>query len=271
MKRYWFASISMLMVLFIAGGGLFFWQQINKETTMTVSKVKRVEDGRVIIGLDPNYAPMEFSNADGKMVGFDIDLIKAAFAQMGESYELRPIPWDKKTELLNSGEIDLIWSGLNISDERKKLYEFSIPYIKSEQIIIVSTHSDVVIKSQLANKRIGIPKGSFTMPILQEFSKNNPEGEFASITEFGSLPEAMVAILTGDIDVVIGDNVVGRYYTSNSLGQYRILSEPFLKGEGMAVAAKKGSKERINKINKTLTALTENGTLPEIHTQWFGK
>lgn len=271
MKRYWFASISMLMVLFVAGGGLFFWQQVSKNPETMTDETAKMTDNRVIVGLDPSYAPMEFKGADGKSIGFDIDLIKAAFAKMGEAYELRSIPWDKKTELLNSGEIDLIWSGLNISDERKAIYDLSIPYIESGQVMIVATHSDVLTKSQLANKRIGIPKGSFTMPILQQFSQNNPEGEFTSITEFGSVPEAMVAILTGDVDVVVSDSVVGNYYASNSPGKFRVLSELFSKGEGMAVAAKKGNGARINQINKALTALTEDGTLPELQAQWFGQ
>lgn len=273
MKRYWFASVTMFLVLFVAGGGFFFWQQLGREdvqVTTTVKQDGRVDD-RTIIGIDPNYAPLEFTDVSGKIIGFDIDLINAAFAKMGEEYALRSMPWDKKDELLNSGQIDIIWSGLNISDERKKIYEFSVPYVKSGQLIYVAAGSDMTTKYQMANKRIGIPKGSFTRPMLEEFSRNNIEGEFQSITEFSSLPEALVGILTGKIDVVVGDSMVGRYYTSNSPGKFRVLAEPFSTGEGMAVAAKKGNREAINKINKVLNSLEADGTLSKINEDWFGK
>lgn len=255
--------------------GLLFWFDVfNIRKTEQVVKKEVVAErsaDTLVIGLDPNYPPMEFMDANANMTGFDIDLIRAAMRRMNKPYDLLPIPWGAKTDMLNDNSIDLVWSGLNITDERKQIYELSQSYLKGEQIFIVSAISDIRTPNQLAFKRIGVPAGSFVTPMLEEMSNSNPDGKFEGIKEYSEAATAMTAVLTGEVSAAVVDGVAGRYYASNSPGKFRVLSEVLVETGGTAVAAKKGNTALINQVNTVLDQMHADGSLEEIRTKWFGQ
>ena len=92
----------------------------------------------LIVGIDDEFAPMGFRNEAGEIVGFDVDLAKEAARRMGVIFEFRPIIWDKKEAELNSGRIDIIWNGLDITPERQAYILYSKPYMDNRQIILVT-------------------------------------------------------------------------------------------------------------------------------------
>ena len=79
------------------------------------------------IGFDESFAPMGFRDEDGEIVGFDVDLAKEVAKRMRAEVEFRPIKWDKKEEEITSGNIDMIWNGLDIIDDYKEFMIFSKP------------------------------------------------------------------------------------------------------------------------------------------------
>ena len=74
----------------------------------------------LIIGIDDKFAPMGFRDENNEIVGFDIDMAKAAAEKMGVEVKFQPIDWKTKETELSSGRIDLIWNGYTITDERKE-------------------------------------------------------------------------------------------------------------------------------------------------------
>lgn len=264
------------IVLVIAAvvGALFWFDIINLKKTDEVvirEQVKEKSADTISIGLAANYPPMEFLDANANVVGFDIDLIAATLDGMGQPYELVLMEWYKYKEMLESREIDLFWSTVNITDERKTTYELSDSYLKGEQLIVVAADSDITLSSLLADKRVAVQTGTFVLPMVEDFGKNNALGDYAEILDYPQSALAMTAILTGDVDAFIGDAVNILYYVKNSPGKFRILSEPFLETEGYAVAALKGETEIINRVNKELSKMRNNGTLESIYAKWFGK
>ena len=91
---------------------------------------------KIVAGLDDSFVPMGFKNEKGEIVGFDIDLARAVAQKLGSEVEFKPINWDSKILDLNGGNIDLIWNGLTITDERKKETEMSNPYLTVHQLIV---------------------------------------------------------------------------------------------------------------------------------------
>ena len=75
----------------------------------------------MIVGSD-NYPPYHYENADGKLIGIDVDLATEAFRRMGYQAVFRTIDWEEKKELVESGEIDCIWGSFSI-DGREDQYQ----------------------------------------------------------------------------------------------------------------------------------------------------
>ena len=77
------------------------------------------ETKTLVVGLDDTFAPMGFRDDAGELVGFDIDLAKAVTEKIGYEVTFQPIDWAMKETELNSGNIDCIWNGYSITEERK--------------------------------------------------------------------------------------------------------------------------------------------------------
>ena len=97
----------------------------------------------LIIGIDDTFAPLGFRDEKNEIVGFDIDMAKAAAEKMGVDVKIQPIDWKTKESELNSGRIDLIWNGYTITDERKEKVLFTKPYLKNSQVVVTLADSDI--------------------------------------------------------------------------------------------------------------------------------
>ena len=85
-------------------------------------------------GTEPTFAPFEFQEKDSKdFTGFDMDLIRAIGKQMGRDVEIKNMGFDALIPAINSGNIDVVASGMSITEERKKSRDFlrSVLYVRS--------------------------------------------------------------------------------------------------------------------------------------------
>jgi len=92
------------------------------------------------VGFDASFPPYGFKDAKtGECIGFDLDLAKEVAKRNGWKIILKPIDWDAKDAEINSGNIDCIWNGFTITEEREKQYTWSAPYVTNAQLILVRT------------------------------------------------------------------------------------------------------------------------------------
>lgn len=120
--------------------------------TETKPNAEQVMPTKIVVGLDDTFAPMGFKNDKGEIVGFDIDLAKAVGQKLGIPVEFKSINWDSKVIDLNNKNIDLIWNGLTITDERKKEVLFTNPYLQNSQVVVTKAGSTVLTKADLKGK-----------------------------------------------------------------------------------------------------------------------
>ena len=102
-----------------------------------------LDKGELILGLDETFPPMGYRDANGDIIGFDIDLATEVCSRLGVKLKLQPINWDSKEMELNGKTIDCIWNGMSITDERISGMDLSTPYIANKQIIIVKSDSGI--------------------------------------------------------------------------------------------------------------------------------
>ena len=95
------------------------------------------ENGKLIMGLDDSFPPMGFRDEKNEIVGFDVDIAKEVTSRMGVELVLQPIDWKAKEMELKNKNVDVLWNGFTITEERKQELTFSEPYMYNEQIIVV--------------------------------------------------------------------------------------------------------------------------------------
>ena len=117
------------------------------------------EKGELVLGLDESFPPMGFRDEDNNIVGYDIDLAKEVASRLGVKLILQPINWDSKDQELKTGNIDCIWNGFSINEERKQNILFSDPYMKNNQVVVVTADSNFKTLADLKGK-VGFTSGN---------------------------------------------------------------------------------------------------------------
>lgn len=211
------------------------------------------------IGFDKAFPPYTYEE-NGEFIGFDIEVAKAVCELEGWTAELKAINWDEKDNLLNSGEIDCIWSGFTING-RENDYTISDPYCDNTYVVVVPKSSDITDLKGLSEKVVGVQAASSGA----EYLNNNEKGKalaqsFKLLSQFTDFGGAFESLEKGVIDAVIIDKSSGNYYAKNSKDELRILDEAVV-DEKYGVAFKKGNTELCSIINADLKKLSENGTI----------
>ena len=171
-----------------------------------------LDKGELILGLDETFPPMGYRDANGDIIGFDIDLATEVCSRLGVKLKLQPINWDSKEMELSGKTIDCIWNGMSVTDERITGMDLSTPYIANKQIIIVKSDSGISTKADLAGKTVCAQQGSSAVDAIS--AEPDVKASFGSLNEYASNDEAFLDLKAGRIDVLVVDEVYGRYMIS---------------------------------------------------------
>jgi polar amino acid transport system substrate-binding protein len=224
-----------------------------------------------IIGLDDTFAPMSFRNEQNEIVGFDVDLAKEVAKRNGWNIRFQPIDWAMKEAELNSGNIDMIWNGYTITDERKEKVNFTDAYLTNSQIIVILSDSDIDEIDDLKNKTVATQAESSSLDAARKLDGFIESLKDGKIIEYSTFNEVFNDLESGRTDAIIVDEVLARYYINNKgEGLYKVLDEN-LGIEEYGVGVRKEDEELLEKLNITLEEMKNDGTDDEIYSMWFAE
>ena len=222
---------------------------------------------KLVVGLDDNFPPMGFRDEKNEIVGFDIDMAREAAKRAGIEVEFKPIDWNAKEAELLGKRVDALWNGLTILEERKEKILFTDPYMINKQIIIVKAGSSIKTKADMAGKVVGAQEGSSAVTAMQKDKELS--SKFKETKLFGDNIAALMDVEAGRLDVVVVDEVVGRYLVNKKPDNYVVLADDF-GTEDYGVGFRKDDEATRNKINDVLGEMKKDGKAEEIAKKWFG-
>ncbi len=227
------------------------------------------EKGEIIMGLDDTFAPMGFRDDKGELVGFDVDLAKEVFERAGFEVKLQPIDWTMKETELNSGNIDVIWNGYSITEERKEKVAFTQAYLENRQIIVTLAGSSINTKTDLEGKKVAVQSESSALEAVNQEPEIVATFDGGEPVLFDTNHEAIMDLEAGRVDAVVGDEVLVRYYVKQKNPEdYKILEEDFGEEE-YGIGLRKEDKKLLKLLNETLDEMREDGSYDKIYEKWF--
>ena len=114
-----------------------------------------------INGIDADYPPFAYIDEKGNPAGFDVECLDWIAQEMGFEVKHQPTAWDGIVSSLLAGKIDLVYSGMSITEERKKKVDFTIAYWEINQALCVREDSDLNIIAALSgNYTVGSQRRS---------------------------------------------------------------------------------------------------------------
>ena len=223
---------------------------------------------KIVIGLDDNFPPMGFRDDNGELIGFDIDLAKEAGKRLGIPVEFKPIDWDSKEAALKSKQVDMLWNGLTITEDRGKQIAFSKPYLNNAQILVVRADSPITDRAGLAGKVIGTQEGSSSVEALDK--QVDFKNSLQDVKKYGDFVAAFMDLEVGRTDGLLVDSVVGRYYMSKKPGKFKVIDDK-MGDEQYGIGMRKEDTLLQEKLNGVLKDMSEDGTMTKLSQKWFNE
>jgi len=262
LKRTVFALVCALVAagIVFAGG--------SKDAAGGDNSLQSILDKKqLVMGLDDSFPPMGFRNEQNEIVGYDVDLAKEVAKRLGVELVLQPIDWNAKEQELNTGEIDCIWNGFTITDERKKNLLFTPPYLKNAQVIVVKGNSSVNTLKDLAGKTAGTQAGSASIEAIDDAPEF--KASLKQLVQYKDFLTALMDLDVGGTDAVVIDLVVANDNINRSGKNFRILNER-LGEEEFGIGFRKNDKALADKVWAILLEMAKDGTVAQIATKWLG-
>ncbi|MDO7904883.1 ABC transporter permease subunit [Paenibacillus sp. JX-17] len=214
----------------------------------------------IILGTSAEFPPYEFHktiNGKDEIVGFDIEIAKAIAKDMGAELQIQDMGFDSLLAALQSKRIDLIISGMTPTEERRKSIDFSDPYYRATQSIVVRKEDQDKFKTMkdLENAKIGVQKGS----IQEEIGQGIPGSKLTSIDK---IPDIIMQLQTDRVDAAIMEDTVAKAYIDDE-----IVFAPAVPDDAVSDAAigiRKGDTELLNSVNQTLARLKSEGKIDQM-------
>ncbi len=214
-------------------------------------------DDRLVMVTEATFPPYEFREG-GKIVGIDVDLMKAVAKKTGRELVVEDMSFDSVIAAVQAGKADVAASGITVTDERKRQVGFSHPYVTAQQVVIVPKDSEIRGSADLKGKRIGVQHGT-TGDLYVTRNIREPE-RFPN----GSL--AVAALDAGKLDAVVLDGEPSKVHVA--LHENLVILDEPLTTEEYAIAVNKKNTALLEEINAVIDELRENGGLEKIKAKY---
>lgn len=218
----------------------------------------------LVVGSSATYPPFAYETPSRQIVGFDVDVIQAVAQKAGLTVRIVNTPFTGVFASLDNGDLDLVISGVTITDRRRQSYDFTAPYFEARQLIAVPAASPVRTLQDLAGRKVGVVTGSTADDVASRtFGKTSP-----NIRRFDTTPLIVAELVAGGVDAAIGDNGVIAYRVQEHKG-LKTVDDPAFPREYFGIVVKKGNTALRDRLNAGLAAIVADGTYARLYRTWF--
>ena len=246
MKKFLLGSVTVAAVLVLAACG-------RKDTTKYL-----------VMGTNAEFPPFETRGGEGgsEVVGFDVEVARAIAAKIGLPLKIEDMKFDSLLPALAAGKVDLVLAGMTITEERRQNVDFSIPYYKATQVVLIRKGDPVPqAKEELKGRKIAVQLGTTGDGVAAEITGQE------NVRQFTSAMDAVVELMNSKVDAVIIDEQPALNFAkiNPELELVRLAFDD----EFYGIAVRKGNAELLAKINETLGEISADGRYDQFVNQWM--
>jgi polar amino acid transport system substrate-binding protein len=228
--------------------------------------------GRTVVAVTGNdYTPLNFLDPKtGQAVGWEYDAVNEICQRLNCKVDWKVSSWDTMIAAVHDGQFDVGMDGITITDERKQQVDFSIPYMISQQFMLVrADETRFTNAEEFKNQEkllIGSQTGTtnFYVAVYSVLDGNESNPRIKLFENFGA---AVQALMAGDVDLVLMDAASSRGYIGANQGKLKLVGEPLGTEEFGFIFTPKSN--LVEPFNAAITAMQADGFLDKLNTKWF--
>ncbi len=251
----WALRVTVLGALLLAGG-----QAARAQGALAQIRAR----GELVITTDATYPPFEFKQ-NGQLQGFDIDLGNEIGKELGVRVRWMPLEWAAVFGAVETGKVDLIMSGVTITDERKKGNGFSRPYFLSGQTIARRKGDNRIRTIQdLKDKTVSVQEGTTGQFAVEKIGVPSDH-----ILKFDLLQDGLMDVRNGRSDATVADLPA----LKANLTSYPELelTGGIIKQEYVGIVARRGANDLVAALNQALDRIFKDGRYAQLYQKWIGE
>lgn len=215
---------------------------------------------KIYVGTNAEFPPFEYLE-NGEITGFDMDLVHEIGKIVDADIKIVDMAFDGLLPALQMKKVDLVIAGMTANEERMKTVSFTQPYYTASQVIIVK-EGDSSIKSfaDLKGKKVGVMLGFTGDMVVSEI-------DGVKIERFNATYAGIMALQAGKVEAIVLDSEPAKNYVAQNKGL--VLADADAEQEEYAIAVRKNDKALLEKVEKALSEIKENGTYDKLIQKYF--
>ena len=221
--------------------------------------------GKLRVGTEGAYPPMNFVDSKGRLQGFDVDIANAICEKLGVECVFVKQDWDGIIPALIKGKYDAIVASMSITEERKKAVDFSERYCTNKLWFVGKKGVAMGTSAEaLKGKVIGAQRATISSDWLE---KNRPD---VKIKLYDTQENAYLDLVAGRLDGILADILTTDPWLKSDAGKgFEFKGEPVFEGDRYGIAVRKGDDELRKKLNKAIKDIVNDGTYAKINAKYF--
>ena len=228
------------------------------------ANAKTLREGTLKVATEGSFSPFWYYNDKNELVGYDVDVARAVAKKLGLKIEFLTAPWDAMLAAFDAGKADAVFNQVSITDERKKKYEYSVPYtVVYGAIIVHKDNNDIKSFEDLKGKKNADSATSNWAQVAKKYGAQN--------VTVDSFAKSMELLIARRVDTVVRDNTVFYDFLKQRPDAPIKIAAKLKDVDYSAAIVQKGNKELADQISKALNELKAEGKLKEISLKYFGK
>ncbi len=275
MKKIIISSIIVSILLIVIFFNAFLQIEYDINILGHLSKSRSLTDeemnwlnkhGKIVYGADNSSPPLRFvDELDGQYRGLVVDYINALSIELGTEIDYKSVDsWGEALDSLTQKKSDFF--DMIISEERKKIFDFTDTVYSLRGAILISKHKKFIDNYEdLGGKEVLVPKGDYAVDFL------NSKLDNVKFIYTPDMKSAINKLLNNEADAVVGDEPVIIHYLEKLHAQndLKILNNLMYESE-CAFAVPKSEKNLLSILNKGIYKLKKKNTMVKIQQKWFG-
>ena len=260
MKKIIATAVLGIMTMGLAGCG----SSNDKNSASKTDLLEKIQkNGKLVVGMSADYAPYEFHYIDenGKDVigGFDVDIANEIANKIGVNLVIQEMDFDALVSALPAGKVDLVMSGMNPTEERAKVVDFSEVYYNSKHGILVRAEDADKYQTfaDLEGAKVGVQLGSTQEKIAKTEIPN------VNLQQLSNINNLILELKAGKVDAIVMEKPVAEMAVKSN--PELAVGKPIYEEQtgGNAVGIAKNNPQLLAKVNEVITELNESGKMDE--------
>lgn len=260
MKKIIATAVLGIMTMGLAGCG----SSNDKNSASKTDLLEKIQkNGKLVVGMSADYAPYEFHYIDenGKDVigGFDVDIANEIANKIGVNLVIQEMDFDALVSALPAGKVDLVISGMNPTEERTKVVDFSEVYYNSKHGILVRAEDADKYQTfaDLEGAKVGVQLGSTQEKIAKTEIPN------VNLQQLSNINNLILELKAGKVDAIVMEKPVAEMAVKSN--PELAVGKPIYEEQtgGNAVGIAKNNPQLLAKVNEVITELNESGKMDE--------